>query len=105
MRFVAIGPQPSSCSTTKSMKPGLTAMDPGAGPLYAASRSTFTVGAAHSLFALHTRAGAYVGFYPGSAYDVAPDGQHFLLNSLPGATGAPTPITSAVNWTSALTRP
>jgi len=52
--------------------------------------SAFEVGAVRSLFA--TRAGG-----PGSVYDVSPDGQRFLVNTLV-EEAAPAPITLVVNW-------
>jgi Tol biopolymer transport system component len=52
--------------------------------------SEFQVGAAHKLFRLSSPA-------LGMAYDVAPDGQRFLVNYLPEDTA--TPISLVVNWT------
>jgi len=52
--------------------------------------SAFEVGAVQPLFA--TRAGG-----PGSVYDVSPDGQRFLVNTLMEETAAE-PITLVVNW-------
>jgi len=68
------------------------------------SGASFAVGTPHALFDLQAWPRAYVGFYPGGAYDAAADGQHFLINSMTGMNAAPPPITIAVNWTSLLAR-
>jgi Tol biopolymer transport system component len=39
---------------------------------------------------------------PRSYYQVAPDGQRFLVNMAPPSQGGPPPITVVVNWTAAL---
>jgi len=59
-----------------------------------AAGSAFEVGAMRSLFA--TQAGG-----PGSVYDVSPDGQRFLVNTLVEEAAA-APITLVVNWPAAL---
>jgi hypothetical protein len=53
--------------------------------------SAFEVGAVRSLFA--TQAGG-----PGSVYDVSPDGQRFLVNTLVEEEAEAAPITLVVNW-------
>jgi Tol biopolymer transport system component len=55
--------------------------------------SAFEKGAVRSLF--DTRAPSTIN--PRSAYDVSPDGQHFLVNTL-AEEDAPAPITLVVNW-------
>ena len=55
--------------------------------------SAFEVSAVRSLF--DTRAPSTIN--PRSAYDVSPDGQHFLVNTV-AEEGAPAPITLVVNW-------
>ncbi|PYR66299.1 MAG: hypothetical protein DMF88_16790 [Acidobacteria bacterium] len=55
--------------------------------------SAFEVGAVRSLF--DTRAPSTIN--PRSAYDVSPDGQRFLVNTLADDDAAP-PITLVVNW-------
>ncbi|MBI3048539.1 MAG: hypothetical protein HYY76_09555 [Acidobacteria bacterium] len=52
--------------------------------------SALEVGAVRPLF--ETRAGT-----PRLPYDVSPDGQRFLVNTLP-EEAAPAPITIVVNW-------
>ena len=52
--------------------------------------ATFEVGAARPLFEIRPRSG--VGYF----YDVSPDGQRFLVNTMPESTS--TPITLVVNW-------
>jgi eukaryotic-like serine/threonine-protein kinase len=56
-------------------------------------KSAFEVGAVRSLF--DTRAPSTIN--PRSAYDVSPDGQHFLVNTL-AEEAASAPITLVVNW-------
>jgi hypothetical protein len=55
--------------------------------------SAFEVGAVRSLF--DTRAPSTIN--PRSAYDVSPDGQRFLVNTLVDEA-ASAPITLVVNW-------
>ena len=55
----------------------------------------FEVGAERRLF----ETGAGGPGFPGFPYDVAPDGQRFLVNVLAEQTAsAPAPITLVVNW-------
>jgi hypothetical protein len=56
------------------------------------------VGAVGPLFEMRPSIGQ------GSFFDVSPDGQRFLVNSIPGSAAdqTPAPITLVVNWTSAL---
>jgi Tol biopolymer transport system component/predicted Ser/Thr protein kinase len=61
-------------------------------------RTAFQVEAARSLFTIHPRTGQR---YP---YDVASDGQRFLVNTIIDATALP-PITLVVNWTTGLHKP
>jgi serine/threonine protein kinase/Tol biopolymer transport system component len=57
----------------------------------------FEFGPPHALFQTRAR-------YTGNiAYDVAPDGQRFLVNTLVGSEAIP-PITVVMNWTTALSR-
>jgi Tol biopolymer transport system component len=56
-------------------------------------KSAFEVGAVRSLFDTH----APSTIYPRSAYDVSPDGQRFLVNTLADDDAA-APITLVVNW-------
>ena len=47
--------------------------------------------------------GSYQGYGTGSVYDVAPDGQRFLINLVTGTElPAQTPVTIVTNWTSLL---
>lgn len=64
--------------------------------------TAFQVGAVRQLFEVRRRTAAYLGFGPGSAYDVSADGQRFLVNVIAGEQDAPTPITVITNWTAAL---
>ena len=57
--------------------------------------SEFAVEGEHRLFATHINAGGR------SPYDVSPDGQRFLVNTVVEAV-APSPITLVVNWAAAL---
>ena len=61
--------------------------------------SAFEVGAVRPLF--DTRAPRTIN--PRSAYDVSPDGQRFLVNTL-AEQAAPAPITLVVNWPALLKR-
>jgi Tol biopolymer transport system component/tRNA A-37 threonylcarbamoyl transferase component Bud32 len=79
-------------------------------------RELFYLGADRKLMAVPITAGPRFGFgpphalfqtrarYTGNiAYDVAPDGQRFLVNTLVGSEAIP-PITVVMNWTAALSR-
>jgi hypothetical protein len=59
----------------------------------------FEVGAVRSLF----DTGAPSTINPRSAYDVSPDGQRFLVNTLV-EQAEPAPITLVVNWRALLKR-
>ena len=63
----------------------------------------FEVRAVSPLFEELFRTENYQGYGPGSGYDVAPDGQRFLINLVTG-TEPPvqTPLTIVTNWTSFL---
>ena len=65
--------------------------------------SEFEVRTVGRLFEAVFRTENYQGYGPGSVYDVAPDGQRFLINLVTG-TEQPTqtPITIVTNWTSVL---
>jgi serine/threonine protein kinase/Tol biopolymer transport system component len=58
--------------------------------------ATFEVGAARPLFEIRPRSGF------GAVYDVSPDGQRFLVNTMAESTS--TPITLVVNWPALLKR-
>ena len=62
--------------------------------------SAFEVGAVQPLFEVH-RNGAVVGGYVGFNYDVAADGQRFLVNTV-GEQASSAPLTLVVNWKAAL---
>ena len=64
--------------------------------------SVFQTGPVARLFEASFRTESYQGYGTGSVYDVAPDGQRFLINVGPTAEPAPTPITIVTNWTSLL---
>jgi dipeptidyl aminopeptidase/acylaminoacyl peptidase len=66
-------------------------------------QSTFQVRTAGRLFDAKFRTENYQGYGTGRVYDVAPDGQRFLINVVVStAEAAETPITIITNWTSAL---
>jgi len=58
------------------------------------------VGTVQALFSARPRMAAFVGSEQ-YAYDVSPDGQRFLVNTLADQSAAP-PITLVVNWTAGL---
>ena len=65
------------------------------------SDGTLEVGAAQALFETHVVGGASTGPRVLQQYDVAPDGQRFLMNV--GREGpAASPITVVLNWTAGL---
>ncbi|MGB7217941.1 MAG: protein kinase [Vicinamibacterales bacterium] len=64
----------------------------------------FRVGTSRPLFEIRPRTRAYFRHSAGSAYDVSPDGQRFLVNAAIEET-TPTPITLVINWAAALGRP
>src|SRR5262249_22465390 len=62
----------------------------------AENRKAFEVGAPHELFK------ASFSIWP-YGYDVAPDGQRFIINGVPhGSESAPVSITVVLNWTAGL---
>lgn len=63
----------------------------------ALSKEGVEIGAARQLFRLPSLVGAAGSF---TAYDVAPDGQHFLALEFPQST--PPMITLVTNWTEEL---
>ena len=64
--------------------------------------SVFQAGTVARLFEASFRTENYQGYGTGSVYDVAPDGQRFLINVVATAEPAQTPITIVTNWTSLL---
>ena len=64
--------------------------------------SVFQAGTVARLFEASFRTETYQGYGAGSVYDVAPDGQRFLINVVATAEPAQTPITIVTNWTSLL---
>ena len=64
--------------------------------------SVFQAGTATRLFDANFRTENYQGYGTGSLYDVAPDGQRFLINIVAAAESAQTPLTIVTNWTSLL---
>ena len=64
--------------------------------------SVFKAGTVAPLFEASFRTENYQGYGPGSVYDVARDGQRFLINVVDNAEPAQTPITIVTNWTSLL---
>ena len=66
-------------------------------------KAEFEVRTVSRLFEAAFRTENYQGYGPGSVYDVAPDGQRFLINLVTGTEQpAQTPITIVTNWTSFL---
>jgi Tol biopolymer transport system component len=66
--------------------------------------TAFQVGAARALFdGAPPRTRSYAGMYPGSSYDAAPDGQHFLLNTPSSPAPEHSSIMIVTNWVSLLT--
>jgi eukaryotic-like serine/threonine-protein kinase len=63
--------------------------------------AAFQVGAARRLFEVRRRTESYRGFGLGSAYDVTPDGQRFLVNVVDQAA-LPPPVTVITNWAATL---
>jgi eukaryotic-like serine/threonine-protein kinase len=63
--------------------------------------AAFQVGAVRRLFEIRRRTESYQGFGLGSAYDVTPDGQRFLVNVVEQAP-MPPPITVITNWRATL---
>jgi Tol biopolymer transport system component len=68
------------------------------------SSTTFHVGAARALFDVPARSSSYAGMYPGSSYDAAPDGKHFLLNTISSPALEHSSIMIVTNWVSLLAR-
>ena len=65
--------------------------------------SEFKVETVRRLFESGFRTESYQGYGTGSVYDVAPDGQRFLINLVTGTEQpAQTPVTIVTNWTSLL---
>ncbi len=64
--------------------------------------SVFQAGTVARLFEASFRTENYQGYGTGSVYDVAPDGQRFLINVVVTTEPAQTPITIVTNWTSLL---
>jgi Tol biopolymer transport system component len=64
--------------------------------------SVFQSGTVARLFEANFRTESYQGYGPGSVYDVAPDGQRFLINVVATAEPAQAPITIVTQWTSLL---
>jgi len=62
--------------------------------------SVFQAGTVARLFEASFRTEDYQGYGAGSVYDVAADGQRFLINVNAAAEPAQTPITIVTNWTS-----
>jgi hypothetical protein len=62
--------------------------------------STLEFGAGVPLFEARMEAGTYVNVGWMQQYDVAPDGQRFLLNLEPDSSASP--ITVVLNWTAGL---
>jgi Tol biopolymer transport system component len=66
--------------------------------------TTFHVGAARPLFDAPAQTRSYAGKYPGSSYDAAPDGEHFILNTTSSFTLEHSSIMIVTNWVSLLAR-
>ena len=65
--------------------------------------AAFQVGAVRRLFEVRRRTASYRGFGVGGAYDVAPDGQRFLMNVIAEEQAASPPsITVITNWAATL---
>lgn len=64
--------------------------------------TAFQVGAVRRLFEARLRTESYLAFGTGPVYDVAPDGQRFLVDVVGDEEAAPTLITVVTNWTRAL---
>ena len=64
--------------------------------------SVFQAGTVARLFEASFRTEDYQGYGTGSVYDVAPNGQRFLINVVATAEPAHTPLTIVTNWTSLL---
>jgi hypothetical protein len=61
--------------------------------------SAFQVGAVRRLFEVQRRTEDYLGFGNPGVYEVAPDGQRFLVNRAGEQDAMPAPITIITNWT------
>jgi eukaryotic-like serine/threonine-protein kinase len=63
----------------------------------------FQVGAVRRLFEVPRRTASHLGFGTGTVYDVAADGQRFLVNVIAEEQVAlPPPVTVITNWTATL---
>jgi hypothetical protein len=61
-------------------------------------RDRLEIGISHGLFAIRPRPAVRLDAYP---YDVSPDGQQFVVNTLVDDTTSTT-ITVVINWTAGL---